>query len=95
MSREGGQGIEQPGKAQAWVEFLDSRGVEAQAVVRHEERGLAKQGKAVLDLPRPERKGLPGEEVLRAKAMDGAGFVEQAVRFDVEEQGGRFRGGNP
>ena len=50
----GGQGIEQPGKEQAWVEFLDSRDVEAQAVVGNEEPGLAEQAKAVFDLPRPK-----------------------------------------
>ena len=83
----GGQGVEQPGEAQVWVELSDCRGVEAQAVVRHEERGSREQPEAVHNLPRPERKGLPREEVLRAEAVDGGGFVQQAVGFDVEQQG--------
>ena len=50
----GGQGIEQPGKEQAWVEFLDSRDVEAQAVVGNEERGRREQLEAVLNPARPK-----------------------------------------
>ena len=91
----GGQGIKKGWKSYPWIELSDCRGVEAQAVVRHEERGRREQREAVFDLPRPKRKGLPGKEVLRAEAMDGGGFVKKPVRFDVEEQGGRFRGGNP
>ena len=91
----GGQGIEQPGKKQAWVELSDRRGVEAQAIVRHEERDSREQFEAVLDLPRPKRKGLPGEEVLRADAVDGGCFIEKPVRFDVEQQSRRLWGGNP
>ena len=91
----GGQGIEQPGKEQAWVEFLDSRDVEAQAVVGNEERGRREQLEAVLNPARPKRKGLPGKEVLRADAVDGGCFIEKPVRFDVEQQGGRLWGGNP
>ena len=77
------------------VRVSNSRDVEAQAVVGNEERVLAEQGKAVFDLPRPKRKGLPGKEVLRADAVDGGGFIKKPVRFDVEEQGGRLRGGYP
>ena len=77
------------------MEFLDSRDVEAQAVVGNEERGRREQLEAVLNPARPKRKGLPGKEVLRADAVDGGCFIEKPVRLDVEQQGGRLWGGNP
>lgn len=89
-----GERVEHGGQGRDTVMKLpDRRGVEAQAVVRHQQRSRGQQFQPRTNLLRAKRKDFPGEKVLGAYAVNGGEVVQQAVSFNVEEQGRGFEGG--
>ena len=85
----GCQGVEERRQGRVRMEFGNGRNVEAQAVVRHQQGGTVQQGQAFADPARPEGVTLAVRQGQGANAVNDGAVVQQAIGFNVEEQGGQ------